>query len=351
MLEKDSKKIPQRTDIQCRYQYLKAKQSREVPWDPKEDDILVKKVTEMTNCSFVKLSSESASDISCDKGSPNNSLGVSIPPLPFYECNRHTHTTNYTSSESTKASVSTGWSASNLGFHRVIWLEVAEHMARMKLTNSLRTALECKTRLIELTRMTPSYSSAIQEEESYKCPNIKSDVASSLSSIPLSSTSSSTHINNNSRVAETTNNINISISNNSDNKNNNITITNNTFSHNITINITNTHNAITANPNSIFNTTNTHNNSHDNILQPSPLTLVMQEPNIKIFHMETAAPTHSSNLPIIQSDLKQTQNIVVMSFLSGLESLATAASTLPHERLLSDPLSPTCKAVVYTKSD
>lgn len=35
-----------------------------------------------------------------------------------------------------------------LAMHKVVWLEVAEHMARMKLTSTLRTALECKTRYL-----------------------------------------------------------------------------------------------------------------------------------------------------------------------------------------------------------
>ncbi|KAK5582224.1 hypothetical protein RB653_003807 [Dictyostelium firmibasis] len=38
--------IRTRTDIQCRYQYFKSCMSREVPWTPKEDEILQKKVIE-----------------------------------------------------------------------------------------------------------------------------------------------------------------------------------------------------------------------------------------------------------------------------------------------------------------
>ncbi|KYQ99764.1 myb transcription factor [Tieghemostelium lacteum] len=38
--------IKTRTDIQCRYQYFKSCMSREVPWSPREDEILQKKVME-----------------------------------------------------------------------------------------------------------------------------------------------------------------------------------------------------------------------------------------------------------------------------------------------------------------
>lgn len=65
-------------DIQCRYQYLKAKQSREVKWAAREDEALAKKVTEMVD--------------------------------------------------------------------KIIWLEVAEHLAKLKHTSTIRTALECKER-------------------------------------------------------------------------------------------------------------------------------------------------------------------------------------------------------------
>ncbi|GAM19445.1 hypothetical protein SAMD00019534_026200 [Acytostelium subglobosum LB1] len=45
--KKIAKRICKRTDIQCRYQYLKALQSREVPWIAKEDEALMKKVQEL----------------------------------------------------------------------------------------------------------------------------------------------------------------------------------------------------------------------------------------------------------------------------------------------------------------
>jgi len=80
--KKIAKKISRRTDIQCRYQYLKAKQSREIKWTPREDDALAKKVMEM--------------------------------------------------------------------FDKIIWLEVAEYLAKLKHTTTLRTALECKERYLVL---------------------------------------------------------------------------------------------------------------------------------------------------------------------------------------------------------
>jgi len=80
--KKIAKKISRRTDIQCRYQYLKAKQSREVKWTALEDNALTKKVVEQ--------------------------------------------------------------------YDKVVWLEVAEHMAKLKHTSTLRTALECKERYLVL---------------------------------------------------------------------------------------------------------------------------------------------------------------------------------------------------------
>jgi hypothetical protein len=341
--KKIAKKIPQRTDIQCRYQYLKAKQSREVPWDPKEDDVLIKKVVEMANCSFAKFSSDSK-----DKGSAanDNSLtGASSTAVPscyvnshiFAEKENNAHGYGCVNSDSATNPASTGWS-SNLGFCaellRVVWLEVAEHMARMKLTSSLRTALECKTRFTELLGTT--FNSANQEEESHKCFGLKGSGNAFVFSNPLFTTlpSINPHINNdNSRGSDTTNNntININISNNSDKNNNNITITNNTFSHNITINITNTHGPFTPNPS--LHTTNN--------IQP----LTKPEPNLNSSHKETPPlPNFHTVVQPLIADTKQTQGIVVMSFLSGLDSLATVASTLPHEMLVSDASSPTCKA-------
>ncbi|KAN0030073.1 hypothetical protein ACTA71_008217 [Dictyostelium dimigraforme] len=81
--KKIAKRICKRIDIQCRYQYLKSLQSREIAWVPKEDEVLVKKVDEM---------------------------------------------------------------GENLS-----WLEVSEYLAKLKHTNTLRTALECKTRYLQLT--------------------------------------------------------------------------------------------------------------------------------------------------------------------------------------------------------
>jgi len=78
-----AKKIARRTDIQCRYQYLKAKQSREVKWTPREDEALLRKAMEMDD--------------------------------------------------------------------QISWVDIAEHMAKLKHTATLRTALECKERYEEAT--------------------------------------------------------------------------------------------------------------------------------------------------------------------------------------------------------
>ncbi|GAM23378.1 hypothetical protein SAMD00019534_065530 [Acytostelium subglobosum LB1] len=81
--KKIAKRICRRTDIQCRYQYLKALQSREITWIPKEDEALVKKVVELDQT--------------------------------------------------------------------LTWLEVSDYLAKLKHTNTLRTALECKARYLQLT--------------------------------------------------------------------------------------------------------------------------------------------------------------------------------------------------------
>lgn len=220
--KKIAKKIPQRTDIQCRYQYLKAKQSREVPWDAKEDESLTKKVMEMANCNFFQTFS--------DKGNAGNTDDVHSPHTPptrggvymgspygsspsttikdgadeeeldssgsgsgsdskdedgssmkssgdFSKdaWNDDKHNVNMSDSASHEAGVSSWRSTGkdsyslsdvcanchgSLGSHvnKIVWLEISEHMARLKLTSTLRTALECKTRFMELLGNKISFS-------------------------------------------------------------------------------------------------------------------------------------------------------------------------------------------------
>eukprot|EP01113_Clastostelium_recurvatum_P047442 TRINITY_DN845_c0_g1_i3.p1 TRINITY_DN845_c0_g1~~TRINITY_DN845_c0_g1_i3.p1 ORF type:complete len:503 (-),score=149.73 TRINITY_DN845_c0_g1_i3:457-1965(-) len=50
--KKIAKKISKRTDIQCRYQYLKARQSREAKWTPKEDEVLLRRIAEVSTGPF-----------------------------------------------------------------------------------------------------------------------------------------------------------------------------------------------------------------------------------------------------------------------------------------------------------
>jgi len=94
--KKIAKRIARRTDIQCRYQYLKAKQSREVKWAAREDEALIKKVAEMGE--------------------------------------------------------------------RLNWLDIAEHMAKLKHTTTLRTALECKERYLALSGIETMSCTSPREE-------------------------------------------------------------------------------------------------------------------------------------------------------------------------------------------
>eukprot|EP01113_Clastostelium_recurvatum_P041616 TRINITY_DN6638_c0_g1_i7.p1 TRINITY_DN6638_c0_g1~~TRINITY_DN6638_c0_g1_i7.p1 ORF type:complete len:749 (-),score=224.75 TRINITY_DN6638_c0_g1_i7:42-2288(-) len=95
--------IKTRTDIQCRYQYLKACMSREVHWSYQEDDILVKKVQQL-----VAEVGSSAKMVE-----PHTGVAPNIP-----------------------------------------WVEVAKALARAKITKIPRTALECKHRF---TNMPPPH--------------------------------------------------------------------------------------------------------------------------------------------------------------------------------------------------
>jgi hypothetical protein len=231
--KKIAKKIPQRTDIQCRYQYLKAKQSREVMWDAKEDESLIKKVMEMANCNFFKIISDSGINNNNDingannRATSNNNRHFGIPDntnslssntnIPVNspksvklinsitspnkpnesdqcaelnnssdvkeddcdrmkisgECNREggwaddSHDVNMSDSSGSnnEASIIKGDNAcanchSPTGSHinKVVWLEISEHMARLKLTSTLRTALECKSRFTELLGNKISFS-------------------------------------------------------------------------------------------------------------------------------------------------------------------------------------------------
>lgn len=243
---------------------MKAKQSREVMWDGKEDESLVKKVMEMANCNFFQVLSDgpntttsttassarlapssspsSASDTSSLSSSPaltsspalsNNSpmsdspatAGprftdsplrhsgqfsaaspmLSSPSVGRSASNKDTDDSNLSSSsgsgsegqdeEFTKMKMSgeitknawnddkhnvnmsettdpigaSSWRSINGNkepsslsesicanchspfmshINKVVWLEISEHMARLKLTSTLRTALECKTRYL-----------------------------------------------------------------------------------------------------------------------------------------------------------------------------------------------------------
>jgi len=252
--KKIAKKIPQRTDIQCRYQYLKAKQSREVMWDGKEDESLVKKVMEMANCNFFQILNNTSTSSTSTSSRPMPSPGPLASPSPssgsdsgslsssplasnspmsdspvtagprFTDSLRNSgqftagspmlsspsvRSTRSSSKDSDDSNLScssgseqddeftkmkmsgeinknawnddknnvnmsetaSSWKSINGNtepsslsesicancrspfishINKVVWLEISEHMARLKLTSTLRTALECKTRFTEL---------------------------------------------------------------------------------------------------------------------------------------------------------------------------------------------------------
>jgi hypothetical protein len=346
--KKIAKKIPQRTDIQCRYQYLKAKQSREVKWDAKEDESLIKKVMEMANCTFFKfvndgstcttinsydtptngyanslagstnsmtspmslssvinnnkenendnharngfrLSSSVNSDLSDDRSSLRSSGGSSSGGGSGSETD--TKDTDVSMSDGTSDLRSSSSSISgimmekdgasyhpapttsapfnnNLGMamHKVVWLEIAEHMARMKLTSTLRTALECKTRFLELVGNISVSGSPTNGQDS-KPFDLKSSGGINAPSETRNAASSHSspsflHRTPSGGTSPNDTNINININNASDHNNNHISITN--FSRNITINITNSPTNSTRSPH------NSNSNSTNNAYNPRP---------------------------------------------------------------------------------
>eukprot|EP01132_Coremiostelium_polycephalum_P002414 gene2414-2981_t len=108
--------IRTRTDIQCRYQYFKSCMSREVPWSPREDEILQKKVNE---------NKQEGSD-------------------------RH-----------------------------INWMEVSKAMARGRQTKIPRTALECKSRWEHITYGAPPLLAGIIPTEDLQ-QNLQSPSLNSL---------------------------------------------------------------------------------------------------------------------------------------------------------------------------
>jgi hypothetical protein len=373
--KKIAKKIPQRTDIQCRYQYLKAKQSREVKWDIKEDESLIKKVMEMANCNYFKfvndppcntnssfndssnsnhtnplsnttitsssrspsrtnkvneteslLSSSGNSDISDDHSSMKSS-GESSGECMWNDSKSDVHMSDsgevpipIPSIDHENASSSYG-----LAINKIVWLEIAEHMARLKLTSTLRTALECKTRFMELLgKNFPPFPNNLS-------PNDGQDVNRKLFELKESG-----GIENRNALRSSMNDtsINININTRSDNNNNNITITN--FSHNITISIHNsTNNTNNANfPHNHSNPYKTATNPGVKSESTSPTAETSAAPTTTTTTGIPPAPSfpsfpHFSQIahPIAPT-AKPARNAP-----NGLESLAAVASILPREML------------------
>jgi len=506
--KKIAKKIPQRTDIQCRYQYLKAKQSREVAWDGKEDESLMKKVMEMANCNFFQVlgnassssttstpvsrpaPSSSPSSSSGGSGSDSGSLSsspattnspslslsmkdisspMSVTDSPVTSGPRFTDSPRFADSSPLSLRSSGGFSASgspmlsspstsrsvrnsnnkdtddsNLssssgseegeefvkmkmssgGIHKnawnddkhnvnmtestndslgasswrsfsgnnsnnnkepsslsesmmcancqspfithinkVVWLEISEHMARLKLTSTLRTALECKTRFTELLGNKVPLSASTQfnnTAESMKGTGLKNsgDVGrSGFNTNPLGG-SGGVGIGNTDGSKSTFDN-GIKINNNkmsSPNSatgynGNNINLTN-CNNNNITINITNSY---TTNNNTLQNglnfqqqlthSTSTASNSSGPIKSEQtlmgPSHLLPKNPVSSILSPAPPFPsfTHLSHstsfpqLPPVHQLKVPSGNNNARNVHNGLESLAAVASILPREML------------------
>lgn len=432
--KKIAKKIPQRTDIQCRYQYLKAKQSREVLWDAKEDESLLKKVMEMANCNFFQALGDNTHTSGASDNSPS---GVtSTTPLrssSTYNTTSPSSHTNSTTSNSTDlpnkendGALSSGsedergkmktsgecrrdswndnkqnvnmsgasgkdtgsaWrssgteSASSLsgtcgnchspvGTHinKVVWLEISEHMARLKLTSTLRTALECKTRFTELMGNKFSLSGSpdfclSSSSESNKSFELKSsgDIFESKGLGGFGNTLGGSggmdrgfhnnslsdahtgikinHTNTNNKINSTT----TSTTPNCNNNNINLTNCNN---NNITINITNSYTNTNTNQNGVNFQQIAHGNSsqvkaehtHTRTHSPPsiPAHLLSKTPIPPILSPAPPFPSFSSYPHLPQPTTLKPASVRTMNVHlsgNGLESLAAVASILPREML------------------
>ena len=475
--KKIAKKIPQRTDIQCRYQYLKAKQSREVMWDSKEDESLVKKVMEMANCNFFQILSEASNSMSTTtttsssvrpfqspssssdspnlsspslSGSPamaspalsgnspmtdspvtpsprfspsplrSSGLYTGSPMLSSPTVNHSVRTPpdsqnkegydslssssgsegdeynkmkisgeiknawnddkhNVNMSESTTDAGTSSWRSSKEAsllseslcanchspfishINKIVWLEISEHMARLKLTSTLRTALECKTRFTELLGNKISFAGSNQfgsPVEGSKAAGLKSsgDVGRSgfggSGGMGIGNTDGAKSFHNHSlgdangiKINNNTTNNKVSTGPNASGYNgNNINLTN-CNNNNITINITNSYTTTNTLQNGINFQQLTHgtNTSTSTPLKSEASALMGSShllPKTPVAPILSPAPpfpsfshhSHPSFPHLPQpSQLKppnSTRNVP-----NGLESLAAVASILPREML------------------
>lgn len=414
--KKIAKKIPQRTDIQCRYQYLKAKQSREVMWDAKEDESLVKKVMEMANCNFyhsttttnssnsdntplrdssnynITSPSSSSSNSSYDKenddsGFSSSGSGSGSDTKEEFTSKLKTsgesrknawHEDKYNVNMSDSSSTDTGrqsWRSSSndasslsepcanchkpVGSHvnKVVWLDVSEHMARLKLTSTLRTALECKTRFTELlgNKIAFSAPSKFSLNNSPESSNIgsKQGLKRSGDFGDYGNLGGSGGIDGRGRGFHSlSDNIGIKInkinpttaSSSANGTSNNINLTN-CNNNNITINITNSFTTANTNQNGINFQQIAHCNTSPST--PSPV-----KPELPPLKSELSPLTHllpKTALPSILSPAPPFPSFTHLSFphlpqptamkstlsasisVSGLDSLAAVASILPRE--------------------
>jgi hypothetical protein len=427
--KKIAKKIPQRTDIQCRYQYLKAKQSREVLWDAKEEESLIKKVMEMANCNFFQVLSDnhtsgtndnntnvpnnntplrsssnynttastsrvnSTASNSINADAPNKENDSELSSSSGSDVNDEEYDRMKTSGESEKeawndAKRSVNMSDSNskdtgnnawrsgsneaslsgtcanchspVGAHvnKIVWLEISEHMARLKLTSTLRTALECKTRFTELlgNKLALSGSNEFSlnsSSESSKSFGLKSsgDIGglgfgntlggsggidrsfhNSLSDANIGIKINNTNNSNNKINTTTTSTPNASGCNS-----NNINLTN-CNNNNITINITNSYTTANTNQNGvnfqqIAHCANSGSSVKTEHSSPIPAHLLSKTPIPPILSPAPPFPSFSSFPHLPQPTSLKPASVRPLNVPSGLESLAAVASILPREML------------------
>jgi len=268
--------------------------------------------------------------------------------------------------------------------HKVVWLEISEHMARLKLTSTLRTALECKTRFTELIGNKISLSGPNQfsnTAEDMKRKN-SGDMGRSEFSNPLGGSGgigvgntdgskgafqNSLSDANGIKANNNTNNNKISSPTASGYNGNNINLTN-CNNNNITINITNSYTTNTlqngVNFQQLTHCTNTPSTSssgpmksEQTLLGPSHLlaknpvalspappfpsftrlshpSLPSSFPQLPPLHqLKTPASSGASASASANANASANASSHTRSVHNGLESLAAVASILPREML------------------
>jgi len=231
--------------------------------------------------------------------------------------------------------------------NKVVWLEISEHMARLKLTSTLRTALECKTRFMELLGNKINFSSS---KHFSSTENIKATGLKTRGSIGKSEFVSPLRANGGMGIGNTdgkgfqnslSDNIGVKINSNkisnpsaaSGYNGNNINLTN-CNNNNITINITNSY----TTSNTLQNGVNFQQLTHCSNDNPSSNSAKNDHPIILPKPVLSPAPpfpsfAHLSFPHLPQPTTTHMKPGASRSVPNGLESLAAVASILPREML------------------